>query len=159
MGIQIGTFGNHNFDRGMSHLQSMIDLAGAARAPRRRISLSVRSANLDNRDDNLDGVDDFKVFNIGGIKVGVIGVTNPEAPGLVFPGSFGTIVPSDPYSAANKAKAAAKKAGAQVLVAITHMGVRGFTAGDRSVSSSTSPTTWVALTSSSATTPTSSTPA
>ncbi len=130
MGIQIGTFGNHNFDRGISHLQSMIDLAGAATSAEvAGTPYQYVSTNLKNRDDNLDGVDDFKVFDVGGIKVGVIGVTNPEAPGLVFPGSFGTIVPSDPYSAANKAKAAAKKAGAQVLVAITHMGVRGFTAG------------------------------
>ena len=29
MGIQVGTFGNHNFDRGIEHLQWMIDLAGA----------------------------------------------------------------------------------------------------------------------------------
>jgi 5'-nucleotidase len=130
MGIQVGTLGNHNFDRGISHLQSMIDLAGAATngdAPGNPFSYV--SANLKNRDANLDGVDDFKIFDIGGIKVGVVGVTNPEAPGLVFPGSFGTIVPSDPYPAANKARAAAKAAGAQVVIAITHMGVRGFTNG------------------------------
>ena len=30
MGIQVNTFGNHNFDKGVAHLQSMIDLAGAA---------------------------------------------------------------------------------------------------------------------------------
>src|SRR5262245_14534412 len=29
MGIQVGTFGNHNFDRGIAHLQTMIDLAAA----------------------------------------------------------------------------------------------------------------------------------
>ena len=29
MGIQVGALGNHNFDRGVAHLQQMIDLAGA----------------------------------------------------------------------------------------------------------------------------------
>src|SRR6266542_3825806 len=29
MGIQVGTFGNHNFDGGLDHLQQMIDLAGS----------------------------------------------------------------------------------------------------------------------------------
>ena len=29
MGIQVGALGNHNFDRGIDHLQRMIDLAGA----------------------------------------------------------------------------------------------------------------------------------
>jgi 5'-nucleotidase len=130
MGIQVGTFGNHNFDRGTGHLQTMIDLAGSATSASAPGSpFQYVSANLQNRDDNLSGVGDYKIFDVGGIKVGVVGVTNPEAPGLVLPGAFGTITPSDPYSAANKAKAAAKKAGAQVVVAITHMGVRGFTAG------------------------------
>jgi 2',3'-cyclic-nucleotide 2'-phosphodiesterase (5'-nucleotidase family) len=127
MGIQVGTFGNHNFDHGISRLQEHIDLAGAptsADAP--GSPFHYVSANLRNRDDNLSGVEDFKIFDVGGVKVGVVGITNPEAPTLVFPGSFGTIVPTNPYPAANKAKAAAKKAGAQVVVAVIHAGVRGF---------------------------------
>lgn len=130
MGIQVGTFGNHNFDRGTAHLQTMIDLAGTATSSATPGSpYQYVSSNLQNRDANLSGVSDYKIFDVGGIKVGVVGVTNPEAPGLVLPGNFGTIVPIDPYVSANKAKAAAMKAGAQVVVAITHMGVRGFTAG------------------------------
>jgi 2',3'-cyclic-nucleotide 2'-phosphodiesterase (5'-nucleotidase family) len=127
MGIQVGTFGNHNFDRGIAHLQEMIDLAAAPAAeatpgePYRYVS-----ANLKNRDDNLTGVEDFAIFDVGGIKVGVVGITNPEAPTLVFPGNFGTIEPTNPYPAANAARAAARRAGAQIVVAITHMGLRGF---------------------------------
>src|SRR6188768_482521 len=30
MGIQVNTLGNHNFDRGLDHLQQMVDLAGTA---------------------------------------------------------------------------------------------------------------------------------
>lgn len=116
MGFDADTFGNHNFDQGIAHLQQMIDLA----------EFQYVSANLTNRDDNLTGVKDFELFDVGGVKVAVIGITNPEAPTLVFPGSFGTIVPSDPIPAANKAKAAAKKAGAKVIVAVVHMGVTGF---------------------------------
>lgn len=116
MGFDADTFGNHNFDRGISHLQQMIDLA----------EFQYLSANLKNRDANLTDVKDFEIFNVGGVKVAVIGVTNPEAPTLVFPGNFGTIVPTDPIPAANKARVAAKKAGAEVFVAITHLGVTGF---------------------------------
>ena len=118
MGFDVDTFGNHNFDRGVGHLQQMIDLA----------EFQYVSANLKNRDDNLAGVKDFEIFNVGGVKVGVIGITNPEAPTLVFPGRFGTIKVTDPIPAANKAKAQAKRAGAKVLVAITHLGVAGFDA-------------------------------
>ena len=116
MGFDVDTFGNHNFDKGIDHLQSMIDLA----------EFQYVSANLKNRDDNLTGVKDFEIFDLGGVTVGVVGITNPEAPTLVFPGRFGTIVPTDPIPAANKAKAKAKKAGAKVLVAITHLGIDGF---------------------------------
>jgi 5'-nucleotidase len=115
MGFDADTFGNHNFDRGIAHLQRMIDLA----------DFQYVSANLKNVDDNLRGVKPFEIFDVGGVKVAVIGVTNPEAPTLVFPGNFGTIEVTDPVFAANKARVAAKKAGAQVFVAITHLGVEG----------------------------------
>lgn len=115
MGFTADTFGNHNFDRGIDHLQQMIDLA----------EFDYVSANLRNMEEELDGAAPWRVYTIGGVKVGVVGITNPEAPTLVFPGNFGTIVPTDPVPAANKARAAAKKAGAQVIVAITHLGITG----------------------------------
>jgi 2',3'-cyclic-nucleotide 2'-phosphodiesterase (5'-nucleotidase family) len=127
MGIQVNTFGNHNFDRGIDHLQEMIDIAGAATsAEAPGAPFQYVSANLKNRDENLDDVEDFAIIDVGGIRVGVVGVTNPEAPELVFPGSFGTIEPLSPYAAANRARAAAKRAGAQVVVAVIHAGLRGF---------------------------------
>ena len=116
MGFDADTFGNHNFDAGIARLQSQIDLA----------EFQYVSANLKNRDAILTGVKSFKIFNVGGVKVAVIGITNPEAPTLVFPGSFGGIVPTDPVKAAKQARSAAKKASAAVFIIITHMGVSGF---------------------------------
>jgi 5'-nucleotidase len=118
MGVQVDTFGNHNFDGGVGHLQDIIDLA----------DYPFVAANLKNRDGNLTGVKDFEIFNVGGVKVGVIGIVNPEAPTLVFPGSFSTIVPTDPIAAALKARNAAKDAGAELIVVICHLGVTSFDA-------------------------------
>jgi 5'-nucleotidase len=115
MGFDVDTFGNHNFDRGTAHLQQMIDLA----------EFDYVSANLKNVEQELTDVAPFKIYDIGGVKVGVIGITNPEAPTLVFPGRFGAIQVTDPVPAANKARAKAKAAGAQVIVAITHLGMVG----------------------------------
>lgn len=126
MGFDADTFGNHNFDRGIAHLQQMIDIANAPAGVEPGEPFQYVSANLKNRDANLTGVKDFEIFEVGGVKVGVIGITNPDAPTLVFPGSFGTIEVTDPVPAANKAKAAAKRAGAKVLIALTHLGVSGF---------------------------------
>ncbi len=115
MGFDADALGNHNFDRGIAHLQQMIGLA----------QFPYLSANLKNVEDNLTGVAPFRIFDVGGVKVGIVGITNPEAPTLVFPGSFGTIEVTDPVPAANKARAAAQRAGAKVMVAITHLGITG----------------------------------
>lgn len=118
MSFDADTFGNHNFDRGTAHLQRMVDLA----------DFQYVSANLRNVDDNLAGVEPFEIFELEGVKVAVIGITNPEAPTLVKPGNFGTIEVTDPVAAANRARAEARRAGAKVFVVITHMGVTGFDA-------------------------------
>ena len=127
MGFDADTFGNHNFDRGISPLQHLINLAEDPRTPRCdspcRTVFQYVSANLRNRDANLTGVKDFEIFDVGGVRVAVIGITNPEAPTLVFPGSFGTIEVTNPIPAANKARAAALLAGAKLFIAITHLGV------------------------------------
>ncbi|MCZ6663110.1 MAG: hypothetical protein O6951_09355, partial [Actinobacteria bacterium] len=84
MGFDVDTFGNHNFDQGIDHLQRMIDIAGDSPGHEDGSPFQYVSANLENRDDNLSGVKDFELFNMQGIKVAVIGITNPEAPTLVF---------------------------------------------------------------------------
>jgi 2',3'-cyclic-nucleotide 2'-phosphodiesterase (5'-nucleotidase family) len=116
MGFDVDGLGNHNFDKGIDHLQDMIDIA----------EFPYVSANLKNVDDNLDGVEPYKMFNLGGVRVAVIGLTNPEAPELVFPGSFGTIEITDPIAAARSANRDARAAGAEVVVIIAHMGVTSF---------------------------------
>ncbi len=118
MGFDVDGLGNHNFDKGIDHLQEMIDIA----------EFPYVSANLENVDDNLTGVKPYEIFEMDGVKVAVIGVTNPEAPTLVFPGSFGTINITDPAEAVKQARKEAKKEGAQVFIVIAHMGVTSFDA-------------------------------
>ncbi len=126
MGFDVDTFGNHNFDDGIAGLQNLIDIAGDSPGHEAGRPFQYVSANLENRDDNLSGVEDFVILNRSGVKVAIIGITNPEAPTLVFPGSFGTIVPTDPVAAATAAHDAAESAGADLFVVITHLGVTGF---------------------------------
>ncbi|BDP44537.1 bifunctional metallophosphatase/5'-nucleotidase (plasmid) [Deinococcus aetherius] len=115
MGFDADTFGNHNFDRGLTFLQNLID----------RAKFSYLSANLQHLDANLKNVAPYKIFTVGEVKVAVIGLTNPEAPTLVAPGALGTLQVTDPVAAATQARAAAQAQGAQVFVAITHLGVTG----------------------------------
>jgi len=114
-GFDADTFGNHNFDKGLGHLQDQIDLA----------DFDYVSSNLKNLEDNLRGVSPFVIKKMRGVKVAVIGVTNPEAPTLVSPGNLGTLEITDPAAAAMKARAAAEKRGARVFIAVGHLGIEG----------------------------------
>jgi 5'-nucleotidase len=134
MGFDVDTLGNHNFDRGIDHLQQMIDLAGAPEDEQPGTPFQYVSANLENRDDNLSGVTDYEIFDLGRkVKLAMIGLTNEEAPELVFPGNFGTIEVTDAAEAANRARDAARAEGANVFVIITHKGVTGFDADGNAV--------------------------
>lgn len=127
MGIQVNTFGNHDFDRGLTHLQSMIDLAGAPSTGTSGAHpgwpFPYVAANLSNLGANLTGVSPVAYLTLGGIKTAVIGIVNEEAPTLVSPGNFGTMVVTDGVVAAQKTALAAKKAGAQLVIVITHKGM------------------------------------
>lgn len=113
MGIQFDTFGNHNFDRGVSHLQEMIDLA----------EFTYVSSNLGNLSANLQGVaSPAQMVAVGGLVVGIVGITNDDAASLVFPGRLGTLTIQNSASAAMAAQAAARAAGADVVIALVHMG-------------------------------------
>lgn len=114
-GFDADALGNHNFDKGLEHLQAQID----------RAEFDYVAANLDNLEGNLTGVAPYVIKKVGGVKVAIIGITNPEAPTLVTPGAFGTIEITDPAAAANAARAQAEKRGAKVFIAIAHLGIEG----------------------------------
>ena len=133
MGFDVDTLGNHNFDGGIAELQNLIDIAGDTPGHEPGQPFTYVSSNLTNRDDNLTGVEDYIILNRSGVKVAIIGVTNPEAPTLVFPGSFGTIEVTDPIAAANAAREDAIADGADLIVAIGHLGVTGFDGGGNPV--------------------------
>ncbi|MGE0056456.1 MAG: bifunctional UDP-sugar hydrolase/5'-nucleotidase [Dehalococcoidia bacterium] len=113
MGFDADALGNDNFDHGVAYLQRLLTIA----------DFPFIAANLTNVDQNLSGVAPYRLFDKGGVKVAVIGVTDPRSPSMVFPGNFGTITVGDPYLAAYNAREQAAAAGAQVFVLITELGV------------------------------------
>lgn len=113
LGFDADTFGNHNFNRGLDRLRWLI---GQSR-------FRYLAANLDNLPGNLTGVAPSAIYELGGVRVAVIGLVNPDAADLVIPGAFGTIEVTDPVPAARRAIAAARADGAQVVVAIARLGV------------------------------------
>jgi 5'-nucleotidase len=107
------SLGNHNFDFGLERLQDQIDLA----------EFDYLAANLDIPTGELTGVKPYEIYEVAGVNVAVIGLTNPEAPELTLPGSLGGITITDPVEAAIEAREAARREGATVFVVLPHMGV------------------------------------
>jgi 5'-nucleotidase len=127
MGFDADGVGNHNFDRGTAHFAEMAELA----------TFPYLSANLDGADDVLacpskpDGrcVAPYRIVSFSGLKVAIVGVTNPDAANLVKPGHMAGLTVTDPLMAALEARAAAAAEGAQVFVLIAHMGATGLQGG------------------------------
>ena len=114
MGIDADTLGNHNFDAGIGRLQQQAQLA----------DFPFLSANLKGLEETVPGASKRRFFSVGGVRVAVIGITNEEAPTLVAPGSFGPLEVTDGLAAAEKAARQARSAGAEVVVILTHKGIR-----------------------------------
>lgn len=83
MGLTASSLGNHNFDAGISKLQTLVNLAATNDGSQPGSSYEYLGANLQNVENNVDGIASWKIFELGGAKVGVVGITNPDAPTLV----------------------------------------------------------------------------
>jgi 2',3'-cyclic-nucleotide 2'-phosphodiesterase (5'-nucleotidase family) len=114
MGFSADGLGNHNFDRGEQYLRNtLIPLA----------QFPYLSANVvDSAGKTPDEWSPSKVFNFHGVKIGLIGFTNEDAPTLVFPGSFGPFQVTNATAAVNAEAARLKASMVRTIVAMGHLG-------------------------------------
>lgn len=119
MGLTAYTFGNHDFDSGTGYLQNLINVS----------TFKYVSSNLNNLGAELSGVHSpTLLFDVDGVRVGLIGITNDDAPSLLFPGSLKTMTVADSATAANTAAKEAKSSGAKVVIVLAHMGATAINA-------------------------------
>jgi 2',3'-cyclic-nucleotide 2'-phosphodiesterase (5'-nucleotidase family) len=114
MGFSADGLGNHNFDRGEQYLRNtLIPLA----------QFPYLSANVvDSAGKTPKEWSPSKVFKFGGVKMGLIGFTNEDAPTLVFPGSFGPFHVTNATAAVNAEAARLKASKVDTIVAMGHLG-------------------------------------
>ncbi|MEP6761783.1 MAG: 5'-nucleotidase C-terminal domain-containing protein [Sporichthyaceae bacterium] len=121
MGFTFDGLGNHNFDRGEQYLRNdLIPLA----------QFTYLSANIVDpaTSDPPPEWSKSAVVTVGGVKLGVIGFSNPDIPELTKPGSMGPFVITDPLAAVNKRAAQLRKqSGVLAVVALGHLGATGGT--------------------------------
>lgn len=131
MKLDVSTFGNHEHDRDLAHLKKMIDTSKFQWVVSNYSSLAGLKVSA------TKGAKSFTIINKGGVKVGVIGVNTSQTKEQVFPGNLSftlagkqsEIVISDSTAKIEAAANAARKAGADIVVALIHEGFSQLQAG------------------------------
>jgi 5'-nucleotidase len=118
MKFDASTFGNHEHDQNLEHLNKMIDAS----------SFKWVVSNYS----SLQGVKALRytIINRGGVKIGLVGANTAETKDVVFPGNLDytvagakkTIQISSSTAPVAKAAADARKAGADFVIALVHEG-------------------------------------
>ena len=93
--LELGTtaVGNHEFDRGFDRLTN--EVANGS-------DFSYLGANVYHKDTTTPALDEYELFTVDGITIGVIGVVTEETPALVSPGGIATLDFGDPIEAVNR---------------------------------------------------------
>lgn len=115
--------GNHEFDQGYTDLVDRV-INGGTNATWPYLGANVRKA------DGSAALDEYVVKEVGGVKIGVIGVVTQETPSLVSPAGVAGLEFDDPVAAVNRVAAQLTDGNdangeAQVIVAEYHEGAPG----------------------------------
>ena len=113
-GYEVATIGNHEFDYGYAQLKSNLDSA----------AFKVVCANV--LQDGSPVFDAYTMINKGGVQVAFVGLETPEAqtkanPALIQGLTF--LAGDEMYAAVQTQVDAARTAGADIVIVLTHLGV------------------------------------
>lgn len=128
MKADVSTFGNHEHDRKLDHLRQMIDLS--------KFKWTVANySTLKPLAGKKKRTKPFVIVERGGVKVGFVGMNTPETRDLVAPGNLEyapgrEIAIGAGVASVQKQVDAARKAGAQVVIALVHQGWSSNEAGN-----------------------------
>ena len=110
LGLDVATFGNHEFDFGPAVLLERM----------RESKFAWLSANVRDRRSGtpFGGAERARLVTLGGVAVGFFGLTAAETAQTSSPGP--DVVFDDPLAAAREVTAGLRQRGARVIVAVTH---------------------------------------
>ena len=124
MKFDVSTFGNHEHDRNLAHVQKVIGLSDFQWVASNYSSLfPLKSGDK--------AAKSYVIIERGGVKIGIVGANTQETPDVIFPGNLDytdasgakkTLLISGKVDGINKAIADAKADGADMVVALIHEG-------------------------------------
>jgi 5'-nucleotidase len=114
LGLDLATFGNHEFDFGPSVLTERM----------RESKFTWLSANVLERGSGrpFGGAQREVLLTLSGVRIGVFGLTTAEVVKSSSPGPGVEV--REPIAAAREASQALRKRGAQIVIAVTHLDMR-----------------------------------
>ncbi len=124
MKFDASTFGNHEHDRPLAHVQKVIGASDFQ-------WVASNYSSLDPLKSGAKAAKSYVIVDRGGVKVGIVGANTKETPEVIFPGNLDytdasgakkTLLISGSVVGVNKAIADAKADGADIVVALIHEG-------------------------------------
>ena len=126
MKLDVSTFGNHEHDRSVAHVQKVIGASTFQWVVSNYGDESLKALASGDK-----AAKSFTIIDRGGVKVGVVGANTPETIEQVFPGNLDykdasgakkTIQIDPGVVGVNKSIVDARAAGAQIIVVLIHQG-------------------------------------
>jgi 2',3'-cyclic-nucleotide 2'-phosphodiesterase / 3'-nucleotidase / 5'-nucleotidase len=125
LGFDLGTLGNHEFDEGV---KEMLRLIHGGEHPVTKEKYGVFegadfpyvAANVIDKNTNKPLLDPYKVVEVGGVKVGFIGVVYSDTPSIVIPSGVEGVTFTDEVEAINKYTEELKAQGVKAIVVLAH---------------------------------------
>lgn len=114
MGFQAMAVGNHEFDWGLERLRQ---LAGQAEFPFLAANIRQRSTG-----ETLPFLPPSRLLEVGGVKIGVLGLTTQETPIKTHPRNVQELLFTDPAAEARREVEELRAKGAELVVVIAHLG-------------------------------------
>jgi 5'-nucleotidase len=126
MKLDVSTFGNHEHDRSLAHVQKVIGASDF-----KWVVANYGSESLSVLKSGTKSAAAYTIIDRGGVKVGIVGANTPTTIEQVFPGNLDykdangakkTIEIQPGVIGVNQSIADARKAGAQIVVVLLHQG-------------------------------------
>ena len=124
MKFDVSTFGNHEHDRNIAHVQKIIGASDFA-------WVASNYSSLEPLKSGTKEATNYVIIERGGVSVGVVGMNTDETPEVIFPGNLDytdasgakkTLQISASVAGVNAAIKEARAAGADIVVALLHYG-------------------------------------
>ncbi|SHG99505.1 5'-nucleotidase C-terminal domain-containing protein [Tepidibacter thalassicus] len=113
-GIMFSAVGNHEFDWGLDKIQKWEEISG----------IPFLAANIYDKNTNkpVTWADPYKIVDVDGIKVGIIGLTTQETAYKTKPQNVESLEFKNPAEIAKKIVPKVKEEGADIVLLLTHIG-------------------------------------